>query len=68
VHYLLEGGIDICLTVGTEATFGYIVQWALQAREAGVMVVDVDPRDTGLGSLVDVHLRGKAGEVLQRLL
>jgi NAD-dependent deacetylase len=68
VHYLLEGGIDLCLIVGTEATFGYIVQWALQAREAGAMVVDVNPRDTGLGSIVDVHLRGKAGEVVPRLL
>jgi NAD-dependent deacetylase len=68
VHYLLEGGIDLCLVIGTEATFGYIVQWALQAREAGAMVVDVDPRDTGLGSLVDVHLQGKAGEVLPKLL
>jgi NAD-dependent deacetylase len=67
-HYLLEGRIDFCLIVGTEATFGYIVQWALQAREAGALVVDVNPRDTGLGSLVDVHLRGKAGEVLPRLL
>ncbi len=68
VHYLLEGGIDLCLIVGTEATFGYIVQWALQARETGAMVVDVNPRDTGLGSLVDVHLRGKAGDILPRLI
>ena len=68
VHYLLDGGIDLCLIVGTEATFGYIVQWALQAREAGAMVVDVNPRDTGLGSVVDVHLQGKAGEVLPKLL
>jgi len=68
VHYLLEGGIDLCLVIGTEATFGYIVQWALQAREAGAMVVVVNPSDTGLGSLVDVHLKGKAGEVLPRLL
>jgi NAD-dependent deacetylase len=67
VHYLLEGGIDLCLIVGTEATFGYIVQWALQAREAGALVVDVNPRDTGLGSMVDVHLQGKAGEVLPKL-
>ena len=68
VHYLIEGGIDLCLIVGTEATFGYIVQWALQAREAGAMVVDVNPRDTSLGSVVDVHLQGKAGEVLPKLL
>jgi len=28
----------------------------------------VNPRDTGLGSIVDVHLQGKAGEVIPRLL
>lgn len=68
VHYMLEGGIDLCIIVGTEATFGYVVQWALLARETGAMVVVVNPRDTGLGSLLDVHLRGTAGEVLPRLL
>jgi len=68
VHYLIEGGIDLCLIIGTEATFGYIVRWALQAREAGAMVVEVNPRDTGLGSVADLHLQGKAGEVLPRLI
>jgi len=76
-HYFLEGRIDLCLVVGTEASFGYIVQWAFHAREAEAMLVDVNcrtgvaatnPRDTGFGSLVDAHLRGKAGEVLPRLL
>ena len=76
-HYLIEGRIDLCLIVGTEATFGYIVQWALQAREAGAMVVDVNcrtgvaatnPRDTRLGSLVDLHLQGNAGDMLPKLL
>jgi hypothetical protein len=32
------------------------------------MVADVNTRDTGLGSVVDVHLQGKAGEVLPKLL
>jgi NAD-dependent deacetylase len=67
-RYLLDGGIDLCLVIGTEATFGYIIQWAMEAREAGAMVVDVNPRDTGLGSVVDVHLKSKAGEVLPKLL
>jgi len=30
--------------------------------------VDVNPRDTGLGSVADLHLQGKAGEVLPRLI
>ena len=68
VHYLLEGRVDLCLIVGTEATFGYILQWTLHAREAGALVVEVNTRDTGLGSIVDLHLQGKAGEVLPKLL
>jgi hypothetical protein len=32
------------------------------------MVVDVNPRGTGLGSVVNVHLQGKAGEVVPRLI
>ncbi len=68
LRYLLEGGIDLCFVIGTEATFGYIVQWALQTHEAGALVVDVNPRETGLGSLVDVPLRGRAGEILPKLV
>ncbi len=66
-HYLLEGRIDLCLVIGTEASFGYIVQWAHQARETGAMLIDVNPHETGLGAIVDVHLKGKAGEVLPEL-
>lgn len=67
-RYLLQDAIDLCLVVGTEATFGYIIQWALQARDTGALLVDVNPRDTGLGSMVDVHLEGKAGTILPQLL
>lgn len=66
-RYFLESKIDLCLVVGTEATFGYILQWALQARDAGALLVDINPRDTGLSSLVDVHLEGRAGELLPEL-
>ncbi|MBM3330359.1 NAD-dependent deacylase [candidate division WOR-3 bacterium] len=67
-HYFLEGRIDLCFVIGTEASFGYILQWALLAHEAAAMLVDVNPRDTGLGSIVDVHFKEKAGELLPRLI
>ena len=67
-NYLLSGGIDACLVIGTEASFGYIVQWVFAAREGGALTVDVNPRETGLGSLADVQLRGRAGETLLRLV
>jgi NAD-dependent deacetylase len=67
-RYLLEGNIDLCLVVGTEASFGYIVNWALQARDSGALLVDLNISDTGFSALVDVHLEGPAGELLPRLL
>ena len=67
-HYLLEGDIDLCLVIGTEASFGYIVNWAAQARDIGALLVDVNPHDTGLGLFVDVHLEGKAGDVMPELV
>ena len=60
--------IDVCLVVGTEASFGYIVQWAWQARDAGALLVDVNPNGSGMEGIVDVHLKGKAGEVLPRIV
>jgi len=69
VHeYLLAGGVDACLVVGTEASFGYIVEWVFEAREAGAVALDVNPRRTGLGSLVDLHLAGPAGTVLPAIV
>jgi NAD-dependent deacetylase len=66
-HYLLHGGIDLCLVVGTEASFGYVVQWAIQARDSGALLADLNPRETGLGPMVDVHLEGRAGDILPQL-
>jgi NAD-dependent deacetylase len=67
-QYFLETKIDVCLVVGTEASFGYIVQWAWQARDAGALLVDVNPSRSGMEGIVDVHLEGKAGEVLPRMV
>lgn len=66
--FLLSGTIDTCLVVGTEAQFGYIVEWTFAAREAGALAVEVNLRPTGLSSLVDYRFEGKAGEILPLLV
>lgn len=66
--YLLAGPVDLCLVIGTEASFGYIVSWALQARETGAYLADINPHQTGLSPLTDVHLEGPAGTILPGLL
>jgi NAD-dependent deacetylase len=66
--FLLHGAIDCCLVVGTEASFGYIVEWTFSARETGALCVEVNPRTTGLSSLVDYRFEGRAGTVLPLLV
>ena len=65
--FLLSGPVDLCLVVGTEASFGYIIELAVHAREHGAKLVDINPRLTDIGRMADVQLPGKAGEILPLL-
>jgi NAD-dependent deacetylase len=64
----IRQGVDLALVVGTEATFGYIQGFALAARRAGALLVEVNPDRTLLSDAVDVRLEGAAGDVLPRLV
>jgi NAD-dependent deacetylase len=66
--YLLKGPVDLCLVIGTEASFGYIIELAVHAREHGAKLADINPRLTDLGKMADIQLPGKAGEVLGDLV
>jgi len=66
-EYLIKGHIDLCLVIGTEASFGYIIELAVHAREHGAKLVDINPRLTDLGKIADAQLAGKAGELLPEL-
>ena len=63
----VAAGVDLALVVGTEATFPYITGIALAAREAGALLVEVNPSRTALSDGVDVRLEGPAGELLPRI-
>ena len=67
-RHLFEAESNVGLVVGTEASFGYILQWVFELKEQGAMIVTVNPRTTGLDALADLHLQGKAGDILPRLL
>jgi NAD-dependent deacetylase len=67
-HYFFSGPIQLGLTIGTEASFGYVIEFAVRAQEHGATLVDINPRVTDLSKLADVHLMGKAGEILPRLI
>jgi NAD-dependent deacetylase len=60
----IEARPSLAFVVGTEASFGYITQWALAARERGALLVEVNPKATSFTPYADVLLQGLAGEVL----
>ena len=62
--YLRHTRIDVALVIGTEATFGYIGDWALRAKRLGALLVEINPNPTVLSPSADVRLQGKAGEIL----
>lgn len=67
VESFIRDGVDVTLVVGTEASFGYIQGCALAARQAGALLVEVNPSRTVLSDAVDIRLAGPAGAVLPGL-
>ncbi|MBS7661360.1 NAD-dependent deacylase [Pseudomonas lalucatii] len=64
----LAKGFELVLSVGTSASFPYIIEPVLRTRQAGGLTVEINPGRTELSDLVDVHLQGRALDVLQALL
>jgi NAD-dependent deacetylase len=68
VEEWVREGADLVLVVGTEASFGYVLDWAVRARRPGGLLVEVNPGDTALTPEADLALRGPAGTILPGLL
>ena len=64
----LGKGFELVLSVGTSASFPYIVEPVLRTRQTGGLTVEINPSRTDLSAAVDVHLQGRALDVLPRLL
>jgi NAD-dependent deacetylase len=58
----------LMLVVGTSAVVQPAASIPLLAKQAGALVIEVNPDPTPITALVDLHLRGKAGEILPRLV
>jgi len=65
--YFRRVKIDMVLVIGTEATFDYIRDWALRAKNSGALLVEINPSETALTPYVDVRVGGKAGEILAEI-
>lgn len=64
----LRKGFAVVLSVGTSASFPYIVEPVLRTRQAGGFTAEINPTRTDLSDVVDVHLAGRALDVLPELL
>ena len=59
---------DCMLSVGTSAFIYPAAGLPLEVKRKGGILIEIDPRETELTSMCDLSLRGKAGEVLPRLV
>ena len=67
-RFLEQHQPQVVLVIGTEASFGYIVSWALESKQYGGMLVEINPGETDLSSTADICLRGPSGEILPELV
>jgi NAD-dependent protein deacetylase/lipoamidase len=66
--YLDRGACDLVIVAGTTATFGYIVDWALQAGRDGGESIEVNPEETPLSQFATQRIREPAAIALPGLV
>jgi NAD-dependent deacetylase len=67
-EYLDRGACNLVIVIGTTATFGYIVNWALQARAPNGELIEVNPEETTLSRFATRLVREPAAIALARLV
>jgi NAD-dependent deacetylase len=59
----------VLVVIGTSAQVSPACDIPRIAKESGAAVVEINPEETSLsGHVTDIHLRGSASDVLQRML
>ena len=67
-NYLARGSCDVAIVAGTTAAFGYIIDWALRARDPDGQLIEVNPDPTPLSEFATRLIREPAGIALPRLV
>ncbi len=67
-NYLDGGTCDLVIVAGTTATFGYIIDWALQASHGGGELIEVNPEETPLSQFATRLVREPAAIALPKLV
>ncbi len=68
LEWEMREGFELAISIGTTASFPYILQPILMVARHGGMTVEIDPGRTELSDRVDVRLEGRALDILPRLL
>ena len=67
-NYLDRGPCDFVIVAGTTAMFGYIIDWALRARDNVGLLIEVNPNETFLSSFATETIRQPAAVALPKLI
>jgi NAD-dependent deacetylase len=67
-NYLQRDPCDVVIVIGTTATFGYIIDWALRASRRGGDLIEVNPEETPLSRFATRLVRGSAAVALPDLV
>ena len=65
--FISKGDMDLVFVIGTEASFGYIMDWANRSEGSNGKLIEINPGTTSLTASADIHLSGKSGEILPQL-
>ena len=68
LHGELELGFDMVIAIGTSGTFPYIAQPVIQAAQAGIPTVEINPIKTKLSMHVDFHLAMGAVQAMRSIM
>jgi NAD-dependent deacetylase len=67
-NYLARALCDVVIVAGTTAAFGYIINWALRARDPDGQLIELNPDPTPLSGFATHLIREPAGLALPRLV
>ncbi|TRX75991.1 NAD-dependent protein deacylase [Pseudomonas mangiferae] len=64
----MQVGFELAISIGTTASFPYIVEPVLQVERAGGLTVEINPGVTALSGQVDIRMEGRALDIMSQLL
>jgi NAD-dependent deacetylase len=67
-NFVTGGECDLVVIAGTSTLFGYIIDWALRARDKDGQLIEVNPEETSLSQFATKSFREPAGIALPRLV